>query len=150
MFGVEIVFWHWWVLGLVFLVFEMLASAYFFLWLGACAGAVGLLLLIFPAMSANLQFGLWSIFAVISITGWYLHRKKTRPAREEENLALNERGKQYVGRKFTLEEAIINGEGKIRVDDSTWKVESETDFDAGVKVEVTGVDGTVLTVTEAA
>ena len=59
---------------------------------------------------------------------------------------LNKRGEQYVGRTFTLEEAITNGFGKVKVDDSTWKVECEIDLDAGSKITVKSVDGTVLQV----
>ena len=46
---------------------------------------------------------------------------------------------------FTLEEPIHNGIGKIRVDDSTWKIRGEN-CAVGTRVEVTGVDGTILEV----
>ena len=59
---------------------------------------------------------------------------------------LNRRGEQYVGRHFTLEEAIVNGQGKIRVDDSTWKIEGPEDLPAGSQVQVIAVAGTVLKV----
>jgi membrane protein implicated in regulation of membrane protease activity len=58
---------------------------------------------------------------------------------------LNRRAEQYVGRVFTLSEPIVNGTGKIRVDDSSWKV-SGADCDANTKVKVISVDGTVLKV----
>ena len=58
---------------------------------------------------------------------------------------LNRRGQQYVGRTFTLDEPIVNGLGKIHVDDSTWKIEGN-DCPAGTKVKVTGVDGVILKV----
>jgi hypothetical protein len=50
-----------------------------------------------------------------------------------------------VGRVFTLEQPIVNRQGKIRVDDSTWKIEG-TDCTAGTNVRVVGVDGVVLKV----
>ena len=49
------------------------------------------------------------------------------------------------GRLATLREPIVNGVGKIRVDDTTWKI-SGPDCAAGAKVLVTGVDGVVLRV----
>jgi len=55
------------------------------------------------------------------------------------------RGEQYVNRTFTLEEPVVNGQGKIKVDDSTWKIEG-ADCESGTKVRVTGVDGVVLKV----
>jgi membrane protein implicated in regulation of membrane protease activity len=58
---------------------------------------------------------------------------------------LNRRGEQYVGRLFTLQEAVVNGVGKLQVDDTTWRI-SGVDLPAGRKVRVAGVDGTTLRV----
>lgn len=58
---------------------------------------------------------------------------------------LNRRGQQYVGRVFTLSEAIVNGVGKIKVDDTLWKVKGK-DTEVGKRVRVTEVDGVVLLV----
>ena len=46
---------------------------------------------------------------------------------------------------FTLEEAIVNGVGKIKVDDSTWRVKG-SDMPAGMKVRVMSVEGTIFNV----
>ncbi len=141
--GLELVFWHWLVLGLVFGIIEVLAPGTFFLWLGVSAALVGLLVLAVPAMGWEHQV-LW--FGVLSVTSVVLSRRylKRRPI-ETDNPLLNRRGLQYVGRTFTLEEPIVNGQGKIRVDDSIWKIEGP-DCDAGSKVEVSGVDGVILQV----
>jgi len=64
---------------------------------------------------------------------------------ETDHPTLNRRGEQYVGRRFTLDEPIVNGVGKLRVDDTTWKIMGD-DLPAGSQVTVTGVDGTVLVV----
>ena len=58
---------------------------------------------------------------------------------------LNKRGEELVGRTFTLDEAIVNNYGKIRVDDTMWKIHGD-DCEVGQKVKVTSVDGTVLKV----
>ncbi|MFT5397200.1 MAG: hypothetical protein ACI85N_002418, partial [Gammaproteobacteria bacterium] len=74
----------------------------------------------------------------------YKRHKKSNPnVNDQPNL--NRRGEQYVGRSFTLEEAIVNGVGKIKVDDSTWKVKG-SDMPVGMKVRVMSVDGTVFNV----
>lgn len=51
-----------------------------------------------------------------------------------------------MGRTFTLSEPIINGRGKINVDDSTWRVEGP-DLPAGTPVLVIGVDSVTLKIT---
>ena len=139
-------FWHWWVVAIVFIVIETLAPGTLFLWMGIAAGLVGLGVLIFPDMVWEFQLLLFALFSVVSGFGWraYQRRHPTKTDRP----ALNRRGEQYVGRTFTLTEAIVNGQGKIYVDDSTWKVVGE-DLPTGAKVVVTGADGTVLKVDEA-
>lgn len=146
LFGVEVVFWHWWILALVFIALEMTAAAYFFLWLAGSSAILGVVLLVMPELSIEAQLGIWAALSTISITFWYLQRRKHAPENEGEDLQLNQRGKQIIGRKFTLEQPIENGEGKINVDDSWWRVECDTDVAAGEKVEVTDVDSTVLMV----
>jgi hypothetical protein len=45
---------------------------------------------------------------------------------------------------FTLDAPAVNGHGKIRVDDSTWKVVVEQDCPAGTRLRIVGVDGVML------
>ena len=51
----------------------------------------------------------------------------------------------YVGRSYVLDEAIVNGRGKVRIDDTLWVV-TGSDRGKGEWVKVTGVDGTRLVV----
>jgi membrane protein implicated in regulation of membrane protease activity len=136
-------FWHWWLVGIVFIVLEVFSPAAFFLWLGVSAGIVGLFMLVQPDMTWEWQLTLFAVFSVVStVVGrrWFVsHQKQT------DQPALNRRGEQYVGRTFTLAEPIVNGAGKIMVDDTTWKI-SGVDMASGARVRVVGVDGVVLKV----
>ncbi|MCI0507647.1 MAG: NfeD family protein [Gammaproteobacteria bacterium] len=136
-------FWHWWVLGIVLIILELFAPGAFFLWMGIAAGLVGLILVIAPGMAWQYQLIVFAAVSVVSIVVWrsYLSRHPTQTDRP----ALNMRGEQYVGRVFTLSEPIVNGSGKIKVDDSMWKIEGE-DCNAGAKVKVTRTEGAVLKV----
>ena len=138
-----ITYWHWWILAVALLVLEVFAPGAFFMWMGVGAGIVGVILLIAPDMGWEYQFMVFAIFSVVSIASWRLFIRK-HPT-ETDKPKLNRRGEQYVGRVFTLSEPIVNGMGKIRVDDSTWKVMGE-DCNAGTKIKVVNVDGTVLKV----
>ena len=139
----EITFWHWWVLAIALVILEVLAPGAFFLWLGVAAGVVGVVLLVIPSVSWEWQLMIFSVISVLSIVLWRNHLKD-HPT-ETDQPRLNRRGEQYIDRVFTLNEAIVNGSGKIKVDDTTWKITGE-DCDAGSKVKVTGVDGVVLMV----
>jgi membrane protein implicated in regulation of membrane protease activity len=139
----EIVFWNWWVLALVLLVVELLAPGFFFLWMAASAFVTGGLLLLIPAIGIDLQVFIFSVLSVAAITAWKLYGKK-HPIATDHPL-LNKRGEQYIGRVFSLHKPIENGEGKIKVDDSIWKVHGE-DCDINTKVKVIAVRGTVFDV----
>ncbi len=136
-------FWHWWILAAALIILEVFAPGAFFLWLGIAAGIVGAVVFLMPQMAWEYQVLIFSVLSVISIIIWRKYFRQ-RPA-DTDQPALNRRGEQYIGRTFTLEEPIHNGIGKIRVDDSTWKIRGEN-CAVGTRVEVTGVDGTILEV----
>lgn len=139
----EIVFWYWWVLAVGFLAIELLAPGFFFLWLAVSAFVVGSVLLMIPSTSFEVQLFLFSVLAVASILVW--RRFVSAKAQESDHPLLNQRGAQYIGRTFNLIAPIENGQGKIRVDDTLWKVHGE-DCPVGSKVKVIAVRGTVFDV----
>jgi membrane protein implicated in regulation of membrane protease activity len=139
----ELVFWNWWVLALILLVIELLATGFFFLWMAAAAFVTGCLLYLIPAINGEWQVLIFSVLSVVAITAWKLYGKK-HPITTDHPL-LNKRGSQYIGRTFSLYKPIENGEGKIKVDDSIWKVHGQ-DCDANSKVKVVAIRGTVFDV----
>ncbi|PHQ69115.1 MAG: hypothetical protein COB93_08865, partial [Sneathiella sp.] len=88
----------------------------------------------------------WTIFAVVAVLSIFVLRRffRKNPG-VEDNLTLNKRGAQYIGRHFTLVEPILNGRGKIHVDDTQWSVDGP-DMEEGETVRVTGTNGTLLVV----
>jgi membrane protein implicated in regulation of membrane protease activity len=139
----HIVFWHWWILAGMLLILELTSPVFFFLWLAFSAAAVGFLLLVFPNIPVEVQLVLFGILSVVAVLAWRKYRE-VRPPISDQPL-LNQRGQQYKGRIFTLDHAIINGVGKVLVDDSTWRVKGP-DLPAGTHVRVVGVDGVVFIV----
>jgi len=114
-------FWHWWILGLMLAVVEVMAPGAFFMWFGLAAGVTGLILLVLPALDWHYQLLAFAVLAVAAvIAGRWVMRRQTRLRAPS---SLNRRGEQYVGRVFTVEQAIVNGRGSIRVDDSIWRAE---------------------------
>lgn len=139
----HIVFWHWWILAGLLLILELTAPAFFFLWLGIAAAAVGMILLVFPAIPVETQLVLFAVASIVAVLAWRKYRE-LRPLQTDQPL-LNRRGHQYIGRVFTLDKPITNGEGKVTVDDSTWRV-TGPDLPAGTAIRVTGIDGVIFKV----
>jgi membrane protein implicated in regulation of membrane protease activity len=139
----SLVFWHWWTLGVLLLIVELLAPGMFFIWMGESAFVVGAILWLVPTLDTEYQVMLFSALSLLSILV-FRRFLKWRPIISDHPL-LNQRTAQYVGRVFTLEEPIVNGRGKIRVDDSSWRVEGE-DCAAGARVRVIDAEGVILKV----
>lgn len=140
----NLLYWHWWVIGLALLSLEMLLpTEYVLVWMGFSAIVTGVLAWVLPL---NWQIEL-VLFGVLSIVSYFTYRR-LRPTIESDKPTLNRRGHSYVGRVFTLTEPIINGIGKVHVDDSQWRV-SGPDTPAGSRVRVIEADGTTLKVERA-
>ncbi|MCC7219186.1 MAG: NfeD family protein [Candidatus Contendobacter sp.] len=137
----EPVYWNWWLLGVVLMAIEAVVPGFFFLWMGVAALLVGLLLTVLP-VAWTYQVMLFALLSVGSIVAWRL-RLRRHPTQTQDSL-LNRRGHQYVGRVFTLDAPVVNGYGKIRVDDSTWKVVVNQDCPAGARLRIVGADGVIL------
>lgn len=140
---IELVFWHWWVIAVFLLVVELLSPGFFFLWMAISGFVTGCVVLLLPSISLDMQVLIFSVLAVASILVWKIYGKK-HPTETDKPL-LNKRSAQFIGRVFTLIEPIENGQGKIKVGDSIWKVQGE-DCNIGDKVKVVDADGLILEV----
>jgi len=140
----KLVFWHWWIFAVVLMCIEMLAPGAFFIWSGIAAAIVGLILLIIPVLGWQVQMLLFAIFSIVAVLlgRQYLQQ---RGAMESDQPMLNRRGEQYVGRVFTLSDPIIDGTGRVHVDDSSWRIEGK-DMDAGSRIKVVAISGSTLIV----
>jgi hypothetical protein len=136
-------FWHWWILALALIIAETFLPGTFFLWMGVSALVLGVIAWLIPAMGWEIQMMLFAVLSLVSIVGWRMWQRKHPD--ETDQPSLNRRGEQYIDRVFTLETAIENGFGKVRVGDTLWRVKGG-DLAAGTKVRVTAADGIVLVV----
>ena len=142
----EIEFWHWMIVAAVLAGIEILTPGFFFLWLGGAALITGILALIVPALSWENQVLAFAVLSGASVLGWYKFRHSLTTTSDD--MTLNRRGEQLLGRNAMLSESIINGRGQIRIDDTVWRCEGE-DMAAGTKVKVVAVRGAVVSVEKA-
>ena len=113
--------WVWWVAAGIMLMLELVAPGVFFIWLAIAAALTG-------------------------VAGRRIYRgRNTEP---DDNPYLNRRQHGYVGRSFTLKQPILNGRGKLVIDDTIWEIEGP-DMVPGARVTVTAVDGMRLLVAPA-
>jgi membrane protein implicated in regulation of membrane protease activity len=133
--------WIWFILGLLLLGVEMALPGFFMLWLGVAAIATGLITLGL-GLTWQAEFIVFGVLAVAALLIWLRLAKRSTEA-PADNPFLNRRAASYVGRVFQLEEAIVRGSGRVRIDDSIWRL-AGPDLPAGAKVRVTRADGGLL------
>jgi membrane protein implicated in regulation of membrane protease activity len=134
----------WWLLALVLIGAELVAPGFFLLWIGIAAAAMGLILTFLPPLSLLGEATLFAVLALISCLVYWRFVRRVQSEPSEQPL-LNRRAEQHIGRRYVLDTAIVNGQGKARVGDSMWLV-AGPDLPAGTTVEVEAVDGTTLQV----
>jgi membrane protein implicated in regulation of membrane protease activity len=137
--------WSWLVLGLILLGLEVLLPGFFFLWFGIAALVTGIAALLtgWPWQAQLVGFVVLSVIAALLGRRFAGSRDK-----ESADPMLNLRASRLEGRTFVLSEPIVEGRGRVRVDDTVWQVRGP-DSPAGARVKVTGADGSVLVVTDA-
>lgn len=136
-------FWYWWIFAVVLVIIEILAPSFFALWMAIAAFLTGLALLLMPQMDWQFQLMLFALLSVFSIVMWRRYYLKN-PIKSDQP-TLNRRGEQYLGRVVTLQAPIVDGVGKIRLDDSSWKV-TGPDCPAGKKVRIVALNNVVFNV----
>jgi membrane protein implicated in regulation of membrane protease activity len=122
---------------------EAMAPGAFMLWLGFAAVAVFIGVLLVPGMSLLTQV---AAFVVLSFVSIQIYRTWFRgKQRVSDQPMLNQRAAQLVDRVVPLEQAIVNGRGRVQIADALWDVEGP-DLPAGAPVRIVGVDGMTLRV----
>jgi len=136
-------YWYWAVLGGVFAVIEVAVPAMVCIWLAAAALGVAAISWRYPGLAWEHQALIFAALAVASVALGRTAVGRTKASESERRL--NRRAETYVGRMFTLDGAIVDGRGRLRVDDTVWLV-AGADLPAGTRVRVTGTENTLLRV----
>lgn len=134
--------WHWLTLAVVLLILEVLGTSGFLLGIAVAAFAMAGVLALDMLPAWQHQLLLFSLLAVIfTLLYWRVFRRFNDRSSEP---LLNDRAAQLIGRRFVLENTLIGGQGRVRIGDTMWKAESESELEAGTSVEVFASEGMTL------
>ena len=137
--------WNWFIVAVALFALESVVPGVHFVWFGVAAVIVG-------ALGLTLEIAWeWQLitFAIIScITVFFARRYAAPDMAHSDEPDLNARAVQYVGRVVTVEQAIADGRGKVRVGDTVWNAQG-SDAPQGARVRITGTNGTCLLVEHA-
>jgi len=134
--------WNWIIAGMMLLALELVVPGGTMLWLGVAAIITGLAAFL-QWIDWPLQFLLFGVLSLVLIAGWLRYsRGREKPS---DRPFLNRRAERLIGQELMLEEPIRNGEGRVALGDSVWRIVGP-DLPAGRRVRICGADGAVLTV----
>jgi inner membrane protein len=130
--------WFWFIVAGLLLIGELLSPGVFLIWLAGAAALTGVVDR-FVVLSWQSEVALFAVLAVALVFASWNWVKAQRSTQSDQP-HLNQRHGAYVGRVFVLDRAIINGSGKLRIEDAIWDVDGP-DLPVGARVKVTGVNG---------
>ena len=141
--------WNWVVLGFVLLLLELVFPGVFFVWFGLGALLTALVSLLFY----NLPWiAFWEVevvfFLIFSVIMVLIGRNFFRRDRETDEPLLNRRTDQIIGKTVVLEEPVRDGKGRIRIDDTIWRIKGP-DLPEGTEVKVVAFENGVFTIEKA-
>jgi membrane protein implicated in regulation of membrane protease activity len=136
-------YWDWLALGTALLILEVFGAGGYLLWTGIAGIIVGLVTFVIPELPWTLQLPLFGVLAILTAVFWWRRQRGKAESGDQPNL--NQRGHELIGRTFVVQQAIVEGRGKIKVGDSVWMAVGP-DAAVGTPVRVTAQNGTVLSV----
>jgi len=133
----------WGALALVLFAAAALAPGACMVGIGVGAAAVFVLVAVFADIPL-----LWQVvaFVVLSVVSIQCYRRWGRSHdRQSDQPLLNRRAEQLIGRVVVLDQGIVAGKGRAKIDDAFWMV-AGPDLPAGSPVRVVAVEGMTLKV----
>lgn len=125
----------WIVLALALMAGEMVIPEVFLLWLGVAALAVFGTLLAVPDLPMIWQGVAFMVYSAASVALFLRFRQRHVPSDQP---LLNRRGEQLVGQVYPLDQAIVDGRGRLKIGDAFWVAEGP-DLPQGTRVRVLAV-----------
>jgi inner membrane protein len=136
----------WAAVALLLFAAEAMAPGAFMLWMGFAATVVFVGVLLIDGVPVLAQVAAFILLSFISIQIYRRWFRGNEPQSDRPHL--NQRANTLVGHIAPLDQAIVNGRGRVQIADAFWVVEG-ADLPVGTPVRVVAVDGMTLKVQEA-
>lgn len=140
--------WHWMVLGLCLAMAELAVPAFFIVWFGLGAIAVGLILLALPALSLSTQILLWAGLSTVLVIFWFRYLKPRTVT------AIGTSSAQVIGEVGVLVSDLCpDTRGQVRfqkpvLGSDVWECYADNRIKAGERVRIVTVAGNFIKVEE--
>lgn len=136
---------EWLIVGLALVLLELFVPGTYLIWFGFAALLVAVLTSFF-AWSLVTQVVIFTFLSFLfALIGWRVYgRIITKVPSNSEYRHLNDFASQYIGKKYMLEDDVLDGRSKVRVGDTVWIAATTEPLKKGQTVEVVGVKKGVI------
>ncbi|MGB1245647.1 MAG: NfeD family protein [Porticoccaceae bacterium] len=143
----EMLYWHWLVLGLVLIVAEIFIPSFTILWFGLGALVVGVAALLFE-IPFSIQVLIWTVFSVLFTVLWF-KLVKPKMVDSSNSQAARESAIGESGQVIKLPAG--DTKGKLRfstpiLGEDEWEFSCEAEVDLGDRLHIQEISGNVLVV----
>jgi membrane protein implicated in regulation of membrane protease activity len=132
----------WMVFAVLLAIGEIVLPGIFLIWIAIAAAITGGIAYATPLV-LPMQILIFAILCIVAAWAgrrWY----RDNPVVSADPL-LNDRAARLVGRQVVVADAIVGGEGRVKIDDGTWNAVGP-DAEAGARMVVVAAAGATLTV----
>lgn len=142
--------WMWIVGGITLIIAELAIPAFFVIWFGLGALLVGLLMLLFPELSATAQVAIWTLASLALVILWFKVFKQSF-----QKTRIGTADGEVIGEVGLLVGAVAPfARGKVRfqrplLGSEEWVCIADAAIAAGERVRVVAVEGSFLKVSKA-
>lgn len=143
----ELLWWHWALLGFGLMLAELVVPAFFLIWFGLGGLLVMVAMLVMPALSMTAQILLWTITSLSMMIIWFRIFK-----RGDYKSLIGRASANLVGEVGLIAESVAPFKnGKVRfqkpiVGSDLWNCTAQEEIIAGTRVRVESVEGNTVNV----
>lgn len=148
MMGIELLYWHWIILGVLLMLSEIALTTFFILWFGVAAILVGVLLYLFPTIAISWQILIWTILSSVLAFAWFRYLKPLSTDRTKAGLS-REAIVGEVGQVILAPHESRRGRMRFPapvLGADEWDIIASPGIEAGDRVRVVDVSGNSLIV----
>ena len=147
----ELAYWHWLVLGMLLVGFEIFIPSFTVLWFGLGAVVVAAFLALAPTLTLGWQLFIWAIFSVLFAAAWFKYLRPKMTDRTKAGIA-QEAIAGEVG--MVIKAPSENSRGHVRfttpiLGDDEWEFICDESVIVGDKVKIKEASGNTLVVGKA-
>jgi membrane protein implicated in regulation of membrane protease activity len=144
---INLLWWHWMVLGIVLVLLELAVPAFFLVWFGVGALIVGFAVLAVPGLSFAWQVLVWIACSVLFIWLWF---KVFKPGFHKTRAGMS-KGALIGEIGLVIRDIRPFEKGQVRfqkpvLGDEVWESLADEEIKAGERVRVLDVEGNILKV----